>query len=78
MKLDEIFNQYGLGEGKYQKNYEDIYDLVNVYDGVNTAIRNVKRRMACYKQGMDKPSEYDLGTTVYELVEDLKKYLDEE
>jgi hypothetical protein len=78
MKLDEIFNQYGLGEGKYQKNYEDIYDLVNVYDGVNTAIRNAKRRMACYKQGMDKPSEYDPGTTVYELVEDLKKYLDEE
>lgn len=78
MKLDEIFNQYGLGEGKYQKNYEDIYDLVNVYDGVNTAIRNAKRRMACYKQGMDKRSEYDPGTTVYELVEDLKKYLDEE
>ena len=26
-KLDEIFKQYNLGDGKYQKNYENIYDM---------------------------------------------------
>lgn len=77
-KLDELFCQYNLGEGKYQKNYNDIYDLVNCYDGVNVAIRNAKRRMADFNAERYKPSEYNPGTTVYELVEELKKYLDEE
>ena len=76
-KLDEIFKQYGLGDGSYQKNYEDIYNMVNVYDGVNTAIKNAKRRMSDFKEGQDKPSEYDPGTTVYQLVETLKRYIDE-
>lgn len=77
-KLDEIFNQYNLGEGKYQKNYEDIYSMVNIYDGVDNAIRNAKRRMADFNRRRDKPSEYDPGTTVYKLVEELKRYIDEE
>lgn len=76
-KLDEIFKEYNLGEGKYHKNYENIYELVDIYDGVNTAIKNAKRRMADYCEGKDKPSEYDPGTKVYELVENLKKYLEE-
>lgn len=77
-KLDELFSQYNLGKGKYEKNYEDIYNLVNVYDGVNIAIRNAKRRMADFNEKRYKPSEYNPGTTVYKLVEELKKYLDEE
>lgn len=76
-KLDEIFKQYGLGDGSYQKNYEDIYNMVNIYDGVNTAIKNAKRRMSDFKEGQDKPSEYDPGTMVYQLVETLKRYIDE-
>lgn len=72
-KLDEIFKQYHLGDGKYQKNYENIYDIVNCYDGVNTAIKNAKRRMAEFHKGGCRPSEYDPGTTVYQL---LKRYLD--
>jgi len=76
-KLDEIFKQYHLGENGYQKNYENIYNMVDSFDGVNTAIKNAKRRMASFRSGMDKPSEYDPGTTVYELVQELKKYLDE-
>lgn len=77
-KLDDIFKAYGLGDGTYKKNYEDIYNLVNTYNGVNTAIKNAKRRMASFKNGINKPSEYDPGTTVYILVEELKTYLDEE
>lgn len=76
-KLDKIFAEYQLGDGEYRKNYEDIYDMVNRYDGVNTAIRNAKRRMSNYDEEQMKPSEYDPGTTVYKLVEELKRYLDE-
>lgn len=76
-KLDEIFKEYDLGEGKYRKNYEDIYNIVNVYDGVNLAIKNAKRRMAAFEERQCKPSEYDPGTMVYKLVEELKKYIDE-
>ena len=76
-KLDEIFREHGLGNGSYQKNYEDIYNIVNRNDGVNTAIKNAKRRMADFDSDRDKPSEFDPGTTVYQLVEELKSYLDE-
>lgn len=76
-KLDDIFHKMNLGEGVYKKNYQDIYDLVNRYDGVNTAIRNAKRRMADYKPETCKPSEYDPGTNVYKLTEALTKYLNE-
>ncbi len=77
-KLDEIFAQYCLGKGTYEKNYENIYSLVDSFDGVNTAIRNAKRRMAAFQPGVDKPSVYNPGTMVYKLVEELKVYLDEE
>lgn len=75
-KLNSIFKEYGLGNGTYQKNYEDIYNLVNCNDGVNTAIKNAKRRMTSF-HGKQKPSEFDPGTMVYKLVEELKSYLDE-
>lgn len=77
-KLNDIFKQYQLGNGTYQKNYEDIYNLVNSFDGMNTAIKNAKRRMVSFRDGVDKPSEYDPGTMVYKLVQELKVYLDEE
>lgn len=76
-KLDEIFKQNKLKDGKYEKNYEDIYQLLSLSDGINTAIRNAKRRMANFREECDKPSEYDPGTTVYKLVEELKRYLEE-
>lgn len=76
-KLNEIFKEYNLGNGTYQKNYENIYDLVNTYDGVNNALRNAKRRMAEFNTDRDMPSKLDPGTTVYKLVEDLTSYLEE-
>ncbi len=77
-KLNAIFKVYDLAGGKYQKNHKDIYNLVNKYDGVNLAIKNAKSRMKKFDAGTCKPSEYDPGTTVYKLVEELKKYIDEE
>ena len=76
-KLDEIFKQYNLGDGKYQKNYENIYDMVDTYDGVNLAIKHAKRRMADFNKEKNRPSEYDPGTTVYMLAEELKRFIDE-
>lgn len=76
-KLDDIFRQYQLGDGVYRKNYNNIYEFVDSFDGVNTAIKNAKRRMASFKKDIDQPSAYDPGTTVYKLVQKLKKYLDE-
>lgn len=76
-KLNDAFKKYQLGDGKYHKNDKNIYELVDSFDGVNTAIKNAKRRMAGYDARRCKPSEYDPGTTVYLLVEILKKYLKE-
>ena len=53
------------------------YNLVDTYDGVNTAIKNAKRRMAHFNESKDLPSKDDPGSKVYELVAQLKKYLDE-
>lgn len=75
-KLDEIFSEYSLGDGLYKKNYEDIYNILDSFGGVNTAIKNARRRMADFDDKKDLPSKYDPGTKVHELVIELKKYLD--
>ena len=75
-KLDEIFSEYSLGDGLYKKNYEDIYNILDSFGGVNTAIKNARRRMADFDEKKDLPSKYDPGTKVHELVIELKKYLD--
>lgn len=41
----------------------------------NTAIKNTKRRMSMYREAVDQPSTFDLGTTVHELVEELMGYV---
>lgn len=76
-KLNDLFAQYGLGDGTYRKNYEEIYNILNQYDGVNTAIKYAKRRMAGFEKSGKRASAYDPGTTVHILVENLKKYLEE-
>lgn len=75
-KLNDIFKQYELGDGIYKKNYEEIYAFVNRYDGMDTAIRNAKRRMNGFEKSGKKASEYDPGTQVHVLVESLKQYLE--
>ncbi len=76
-KLDDKFKELNLGSGKYCKNDANIYDLVNTYDGVNAAINHAKRRMADFDADKHRPSKYDPGTTVHELVQELKQYLEE-
>ncbi len=47
----------------------------DTFHEVETAIKLAKRRMAGYHEETDKPSAYDPGTTVYLLVEELRRFL---
>lgn len=72
--LNEKFRELGLG--KYQKNMKDIFDILMKEGSPKLAIRYAKRIM---KDGQGKaPAEIAPGTKVYELVEELLKYLPEE
>lgn len=42
---------------------------------MNAAIKNAKRRKNMYREGVDKPSTFDVGITVHELVEELMGYI---
>ena len=65
-----------LGIGKYQKNMINIFEILMEYGNPKLAIRYAKRIM---KDGAGKtPTEIVPGTKVYELVEELAKYLPEE
>ena len=59
----------------YKKNYKDIYDMLDSFGGVETAISNAKRRMADFDPNKVKPSKFAPGTKVYCLVEKLREYL---
>lgn len=74
-KVDELFRQYALGNGEYEKNNRNIFTLLNNSVGVETAIKHAKRRMDGFDNTKDRPSEFDPGTTVHLLVEELMNYL---
>ena len=65
-----------LGLGRYQKNMKDIFDILMKKGNPKLAIRYAKRII---KDGESKtPTEIAPGTKVYELVEELVKYLPED
>lgn len=74
-KLNELFKVHQLGDGCYRKNDENIYNIVNTFGGVDIAINHAKRRMKDYDKNILKPSQYNPGTMVWLLVEELRKYL---
>lgn len=74
-KLNKSFSAYCLGDGKYRKSDQDLFDKLNSIDGVKTAIGNAKRRMANFNSRKDKPSQYAPGTMVHILVGELLDYL---
>ena len=72
--LNDKFREFGLG--KYQKNMKDIFDILMKKGDPKLAARFAKRII---KEGKGKtPTEIAPGTMVYELVEELAKYLPEE
>jgi len=69
--LNDKFRAFGLG--KYQKNMKDIFDILMNKGNPKLAIRYAKRII---KDGQGKTAtEIAPGTKVYELVEELVKYL---
>ena len=73
-KLDKLFKEEGLGNKQYQKNNSELFEILNNFDGPAKAIEHAKIRMRKYTKD-SKPSDYDPGTTVYKLVENLLDYL---
>lgn len=73
-KLDELFKSHGLSKDGYGKNIKNLYELLDSFDSVRTAIKNAKKRMADFSPN-NKPSKYAPGTTVHILVEELREYL---
>lgn len=74
-KLNILFKQYNLTINGYEKNLENLYDLLDSINGIETAVRNAKRQMSNFRDGVDKPSTYTPGTMVYKLVEQLRAFL---
>ena len=72
--LNDKFKELGIG--KYQKNMQDIFNILLEHGNPKLAIRYARRII---KDGEGKtPTEIAPGTKVYELVEELAKYLPEE
>ena len=72
--MNEKFQELGIG--KYDKGMDDIFEVLMNGGSPKLAIRYAKRII---KNGEGKtPAEIAPGTKVYELVEELAKYLPEE
>ncbi len=70
-KLSKIFKDYKLD--KYEKNNEDIFEILIQYGNLEEAIKNAKR---LYKENEgNPPSKIAPATKVYELVERLRPHM---
>ncbi len=76
-KLDKLFIEHGLTSDGYNKNLPNLYELLDSIEGINTAIKNAKRRMADYDSETDPPSPMSTGTTAYTIVAKLISYIQE-
>ncbi len=72
--LNDKFRELGIG--KYQKNMKDIFGILLEHGNPKLAIRYAKRIIK--ENEGNTPTEIAPGTKVYELVEELAKYLPEE
>ena len=69
--LDKRFKEKGYE--KYQKNMKETFDILQTYGNIDNAIKFAKRIISD-NEGKN-PSEIAPGTKVYELVEELRKYI---
>lgn len=72
--LNEKFQELGIG--KYEKNMNNIFEILMKSGNPKLAIRYAKRII---ENGVGKtPAQIAPGTKVYELAEELAKYMPEE
>ena len=74
-RLNHLFRVLNLGNGRYRKNYKNLYRMLERQDGVRIAVQNARKRMEGYDPETDLPSLYNPGTTVHLLVEELRSYI---
>lgn len=69
-KLDEVFRTRGIRVDGYEKNLEDLYNLVSTYGNLSFAFANARRMRERYDKNQ-APSSCDPCTTVDVLVQEL-------
>lgn len=74
-KLNEYFRFYGINGGKYEKNIEAIYEVLNTYGEVTNAIKYAKKLEKTFEEGIT-PSNRIPSTQIHHLIEELFDYLD--
>ena len=74
-KLNKYFTKYSIKTGKYQKNIENIYEILNEYGDMSKAIVNAKKLEENFKKE-GSFSKKNPSTNVYELIEELLDYLE--
>lgn len=75
-KLNTYFKALSINHGKYEKNLENIYEMLTNHGDVTLAIKHAKRLENSYRE-TDTPSIRKPATKVYALVEELLEYLKE-
>lgn len=75
-KLNYWFGKFKINNGKYEKTLEDIFDILNKHGDMTLAIKFAKKLEKKYNKGTT-PSNMNPATTVYELVEELLEYMNQ-
>lgn len=74
IKLNQYFKANCINNGKYEKNLENIYEILVEYGDIEVAVKNAKNLHKKYNE-LDSPSKRNPSTHVFALVEDLFEYL---
>lgn len=75
-KLNHYFKKHGIGKGKYEKNLDNIFEILSEYGDINQAIRNAEKLREFYReQEVDNEFYMNPCTTVDQLVGELLGYL---
>jgi hypothetical protein len=74
-KLDEYFEYFEINNKKYEKNIDNIYEILVKYGDMEQAIKYAKKLKKLYNKDVT-PSNRKPATMVYELVEELFEYLE--
>ncbi|QZY54969.1 RloB family protein [Crassaminicella profunda] len=76
-KLNHYFKKFGLNKGRYEKNLENIFDILCKYGDMQKAIeRSVKLEKIYLEEGLNTESKMNPGNNVYKLVQELIAYID--
>lgn len=72
-KLDQLFRDRGIREEGYEKNLPDLYDILSQYGSESFATGQAKALLKAY--GDKPPSKCDPCTTVFQLIESLRRFM---